>query len=225
MTTDKQEAVQDESDEGLRFIHLLIKLCRAPGTVTRKDWEYLDSFHLGMVEKEAGYSHKEVVHVANQIDRLQTNVSAFGRMEFVTDALMMWLIGCSFCLAGVLLGVIDIPESLYGRLVVPFSLSIGTFFIVLPFYNRWRSIEYKKDCFRKAIISILGTGLMKRSPSTSAGVIRVLKGAEKETINQVVQKFLIANEDKVSVGEKQCTVRALLNCFGMDIGDLPFDVK
>ncbi len=75
----------------------------------------MDSIHIGMIEREAGYTHAQALHVANQIDRIQAYVSSWGRMEFLSDALMMWLIGAGFILAGVLLALLDIPNSFVGK--------------------------------------------------------------------------------------------------------------
>lgn len=79
----------------------------------------------------------------------------------------MWLVGGNFVLAGVLLALISIPESVWGRITIPVSISIGLIFIFVPFIARKRALTYDKDCFRHAIVEILGKGLMKRSVLTT----------------------------------------------------------
>ena len=203
----EQHYVQEETDEGLKFAHLLLKLIKSPDRVTRKEWDYLDSIHIGMIEREAGYTHAQALHVANQIDRIQAYVSSWGRMEFLSDALMMWLIGAGFILAGVLLALLDIPNSLLGRTVVPCSLGIGTFFLVMPF------------------IGILGVGLLKRCCECTEDLIRRLSSHEsKEVLVKVVEKFLESKKNKLTKAEELSLLHQLLEGFGMTLADLPFPV-
>ena len=221
----EQHYVQEETDEGLKFAHLLLKLIKSPDRVTRKEWDYLDSIHIGMIEREAGYTHAQALHVANQIDRIQAYVSSWGRMEFLSDALMMWLIGAGFILAGVLLALLDIPNSLLGRTVVPCSLGIGTFFLVMPFIGRKKAFSYNKDCFEETLISILGVGLLKRCCECTEDLIRRLSSHEsKEVLVKVVEKFLESKKNKLTKAEELSLLHQLLGGFGMTLADLPFPV-
>lgn len=102
---------QEDTDEGLKIAALLNQLIESPGALSKKEWEYLNTLPIGTLMREAGISRKEAVHVFNQIDRIEADVSKIGRFEHLTDAFMMWLVGGSFVLAGVLLALISIPES------------------------------------------------------------------------------------------------------------------
>lgn len=218
--------VQEDTDQGLKLAHLLLKLIKSPHSVRRKEWEYLDSIHIGTIECEAGYTHSQALHVANQIDRIQSYVSRWGRLEFLTDALMMWLIGAGFMLAGVLLALLQIPNSIIGRIVIPCSLGLGTFFIVMPFVGRKKAFSYNKDCFRETIISILGVGLLKRCCESTEDLIRKLSpGDSREVLLAVVKKFLETKKDKITKAEELSLLRQLLEGFGMSLDDLPYPVS
>ena len=116
---------QEDTDEGLKIAALLNQLIESPGALSKKEWDYLNTLPIGTLMREAGISRKEAVHVFNQIDRIEADVSRIGRFEHLTDAFMMWLVGGSFVLAGVLLALISIPESVWGRITIPVSIGIG----------------------------------------------------------------------------------------------------
>lgn len=96
---------QEDTDEGLKIAALLNQLIESPGALSKKEWDYLNTLPIGTLMREAGISRKEAVHVFNQIDRIEADVSRIGRFEHLTDAFMMWLVGGSFVLAGVLLAL------------------------------------------------------------------------------------------------------------------------
>lgn len=222
----EQHYVQEETDEGLKLAHLLLKLIKSPNSVTRKEWHYLDSIHIGMIEREAGYTHAEALHVANQIDRIQSYVSRWGRMEFLSDALMMWLIGAGFILAGVLLALVEIPNSILGRIVIPCSLGVGTFFLVMPFIGRKKAFSYNKECFEDTLISILGVGLLKRCCECTEDLIKKLAPEEsKEVLIAVIKKFLKTKKNKVTEAEELALLKQLLEGFGMTLNELPFSIE
>ncbi|MCD8338766.1 MAG: hypothetical protein LUC43_00950 [Burkholderiales bacterium] len=216
-----QPSGEEPPDEGLKLAKILIKLCHVPTVVMRSEWQYLDSFRIGMLQEEAHYSHRQAMHVANQIDRLQAELSGFGRWEFFTDAVMMQVIGCSFCLAGVLLALKDLPDALVGRLIVPISLGLGVLLMVIPFINRKRALTDQKDSLKDAVIGILGTGLMKRKPAVTAKLIKQLGDDTRRNVVQLIQKFLFVTEGKVPEHERMETVHSTLKAFGMSMKDLP----
>ena len=125
---------------------------------------------------------------------------------------MMWLVGGSFVLAGVLLALISIPESVWGRITIPVSISIGLIFIFVPFIARKRALTYDKDCFRHAIVEILGKGLMKRSVLTTDALIREIQPHEpKKALLEVVEKFAQTQNRKISKYEEICLIKQLLD--------------
>lgn len=220
-----QHSADEPADEGLKLAKILIKLYVAPSVVMRSEWKYLDSFRIGMLQEEAHYSHRQALHVANQIDRLQAELSGFGRWEFFTDAVMMQVIGGAFCLAGILLAVKDLPEAIVGRLMVPLSLGLGVLLMVIPFINRRRALNYQRNSLKDAAIGILGTGLMKRPPAVTAGLIRMLGVDTKKNVILLVQKYLFVTEGKVPEVRRMETICSTLEAFGMNLKDLPFLAK
>ncbi len=216
---------QHTSDEGLKLAKILVKLCRAPSLVMRSEWKYLDTFRIGMLQKEAHYSHRQALHVANQIDRLQAELSGYGRLEYFTDAIMMQVIGCAFCLAGVLLAIQDLPEALVGRLIIPISLGIGVLLMSLPFIHRQRALTTQKNSLKEAAIGILGTGLRKRPVAVTTELIKKLGDDTRRNVIQLIQKFLFVTEGKLDEKERMETVHSTLKSFGMTMKDLPFSLK
>lgn len=216
---------QEDTDKGLKIASLLLQLIRGPGSLSKSEWHFLNTLPIGTLMAEGGMSRKEAVHVCNQIDRIEADVSKFGRFEHLTDAFMMWLVGASFILAGVLLALLAVPETVWGRVTIPVSMGIGILFIFIPVLARKRALSYDKDCFTKTIIEILGTGLMKRSVLTTDALIRELNPQEpSKVLISVIDKFASVQNHKISRYEEVCLVKQLLDGYNMTIADLPFKV-
>ena len=153
------------------------------------------------------------------------NTLPIGTLMREADAFMMWLVGGSFVLAGVLLALISIPESVWGRITIPISIGIGLIFIFVPFIARKRALTYDKDCFRHTIVEILGQGLMKRSVLTTDALIREIQPHEpKKALLEVVEKFAQTQNRKISKYEEICLIKQLLDGYNLKISDLPFEV-
>lgn len=216
---------QEDTDPGLKIAALLYQLIDSPSALSKKEWEFLNTLPIGTLMKEAGISRKEAVHVFNQIDRIEADVSRTGRFEHLTDALMMWLIGGSFILAGILLGVISIPETIWGRLTIPISIGIGLIFVFMPFMARKRALSYDHECFKHTIIEILGNGLMKRSVLTTDALIRsVEKHDYRKVLIEVIEKFALTQNRKISNYEEVCLIKQLLDGYNLKISELPIEV-
>ncbi len=212
---------QEDSDVGLKLAALFLQLSRNPSALSKAEWDFLNMIPIGTLVREASNSRKEAVHVLNQIDRLEADVSRMGRFEHLTDAFMMWIVGGSFILAAVLLAVLSIPESVAGRVSIPISIGVGLFFIFIPLVSRKRAMSYKIDCFRETIINILGTGLMKRSVLTTDAVIRELDRHEPEkTLKKVIEKFLAAEGRRYPKYEEKCLMEQLLDGYRLKLSDL-----
>ena len=218
---------QEDTDEGLKIAALLNQLIESPGALSKKEWDYLNTLPIGTLMREAGISRKEAVHVFNQIDRIEADVSRIGRFEHLTDAFMMWLVGGSFVLAGVLLALISIPESVWGRITISVSIGIGLIFIFVPFIARKRALTYDKDCFRHAIVrNPQGKGLMKRSVLTTDALNSRISAprAEESFVGSCTKKFAQTQNRKISKYEEICLIKQLLDGYNLKISDLPFEV-
>ncbi len=215
---------QEDSDEGLKLAHLLVRLCNNPTAISKDEWKYLDNFSIGMVQREAECPRTRVFHMANQIDRMQSEVTKVGRLSYLTDALMLWLIGGSLCLAGFLLALTDMDRDWAGKIVVMISFLFGLFIIFLPFIGRYRAIRYQKDCLRKMAIDILGTGLMQRPTAITCDLIQDIDKNTNKTVTAVIKKFMQTSQDEVPKPEIFTTVKAVLNNFDMREQDLPFSL-
>lgn len=216
----KYRYYQEDTDPGLKLASLFIKLAKAPGSLSRSQWEYLNTVHIGTLMEEADVPRKEAVHVFNVVDRLEADVSRMGRFSHLTDAFMMWMVGASFILAAILLAIIEIPESMLGRLAVPVSLGIGCFFVFKPFLSRRQTISHDKTCFRKIAVEILGTGFSKRSVLTTDSLIREIDPKNpKEVLSEVVDKFMNVQEKKVTQREEVLLLSQLLEGFNLRVED------
>ncbi len=215
---------QEDSDEGLKLAHLLVRLCNDPTTISKADWKYLDSFSIGMVQREADCPRTCVFHMANQIDRMQSEVTRGGRVSYFTDALMFWIIGGSLCLAGFLLALTDLPGDWAGKLIVTISFLIGLFIIFLPFVSRLRAIRYQKNCLKNMVIDILGTGLMQRPTAITCDLIQALDKNTNKTVAAVIKKFLQVSRGETPETEILTTAKAILSNFNMREQDLPFSI-
>lgn len=216
---------QEDTDKGLKIAALLLQLIQGPSSLSKAEWEFLNTLPIGTLMAETGMSRKETVHVFNQIDRIEADVSRFGRFEHLTDAFMMWLVGGSFILAGVLLALLAVPETIWGRVTIPISIGIGIIFIFIPLIARKRALSYDKDCFTKTIIEILGIGLMKRSVLTTDALIRELNPQDPaKVLIAVIDKFASKQNHKISRFEEICLIKQLLEGYNMSIADLPFKV-
>ncbi len=216
---------QEDSDEGLKLAHLLVRLCNDPTTISKTDWKYLDSFSVGMVQREAECSRTQVFHMANQIDRMQSEVTRGGRVSYFTDALMFWIIGGSLCLAGFLLALTDLPGDWAGKVIVTVSFLVGFFIIFLPFISRRRAIRYQKKCLKDMVVDILGTGLMQRPTAITCDLIQALGKNTNKTVAAVIKKFLQVSQGSASETEILTTASAILSNFNMKEQDLPFSIN
>ena len=213
---------QESTDEGLHLANLFIRLARSPGSIDKKEWDYLNKLPISTIEREAKISHRKALHIANQIDRIEADVSKMGKAEHLSDAFMMWLVGGSFCLAGVLLALISLPETALGKLMIPISLGVGLFFICMPFINRKKALNYDEQCFTNAVIQILGTGLLKRSALTTDALIREINRNEpKKVLFEVVNKFLDVQGNKYPKAEELILLEQLLDGFSLKLKDVP----
>ena len=215
---------QEDSDAGLKLAALFLQLCKAPSSLSATEWDFLNTLPIGTLMEEAKISRKEAVHILNQIDQLEADVSKMGRFEHLTDAFMMWIVGGSFVLAGVLLAVLSIPESIAGRISVPISIGVGILLCYIPFLTRKRALTYKRNCLRSAVINILGAGLMRRSVLTTDALIRELDRRDpREPLFKIVNKFLDTPNPEYSEYEDRCVVEQLLDGFSLTLKDLPLE--
>lgn len=216
---------QEDSDPGIKLGTLFLELVRSPTVLGKSQWEYLNTVPISTIAEEARISRADAAHIANQIDRIEANISRMGRFEHFSDALMMWLIAASFITAGILLALLSIPESIGGRVMIPVSLGLGAIFLLLPFIQRHRAMQYDKDCFHKAVIDILGNGLMKRSVLTTDALIREINRQDpKEVLLKVVEKYLSNRSSLFTRSEEIHQLEQLLEGFGMRLSDLPFPI-
>lgn len=216
---------QEQSDQGVKLGLLLLELARAPSSLSRSQWRYLNTIPISTIAEEARISRVDAAHIANQIDRVEADVSRMGKFEHFSDALMMWLIAASFTTAGILLALLAIPESIGGRTMIPVSLGLGVIFLLLPFIQRHRALQYDKDCFHSAVINILGNGLMRRSVLTTDALIREINRQEpKAILLKVVEKYLSHRSSLFTKAEEIHQLEQLLEGFGMRLSELPFPI-